>query len=107
MKKPFFKTLFLVVLLVFVGGSFTEFLAQCPMCRMAAESNLANGGSAGKGLNKGILYMLAVPYILISVVGYIWWRNNKKVNEQEEQISNSETGKNDSIRGEGDLLINI
>jgi len=54
------------------------------MCRMAAESNLANGGSEGKGLNKGILYMLAVPYLMVSTVGFIWYRNNKKVNEQEE-----------------------
>ena len=27
--------------------------AQCPMCRMSAETNLENGGTAGKGLNKG------------------------------------------------------
>jgi len=83
MKKPFFKILFLLVLLFFVGGTMTESFAQCPMCRMAAESNLANGGSEGKGLNKGILYMLAMPYLMITTVGFIWYRNNKKANEQE------------------------
>lgn len=51
--------------------------AQCPMCRMSAESNLANGGTDGRGLNTGILYMLALPYILVACIGYWWWRNRK------------------------------
>ncbi len=50
--------------------------AQCPMCRMTAESNLKAGGTAGRGLNRGILYMLAMPYLLVGTLGYIWWRNN-------------------------------
>ena len=57
--------------------------AQCPMCRMTAESNLANGGQEGEGLNNGILYMLATPYLLIGVIGYVWWRNRKKEDEVE------------------------
>lgn len=61
-----------------------ETSAQCPMCRMSAESNLKNGGTAGKGLNNGILYMLATPYLLIGAVGYVWWRNNRRRKEQEE-----------------------
>ena len=34
--------------------------AQCPMCRMSAESNLKAGGTAGKGLNAGILFLLMI-----------------------------------------------
>jgi len=52
--------------------------AQCPMCKMSAESNLAHGGTAGKGLNKGILYMFLMPYILVTTLGFIWYRNKKK-----------------------------
>lgn len=52
--------------------------AQCPMCRMTAESNLANGGNEGQGLNNGILYMLATPYLLIGVIAYVWYRNRRK-----------------------------
>ncbi|MFM8451211.1 MAG: hypothetical protein ACKOAY_13980 [Haliscomenobacter sp.] len=66
-----------LVLLVAQDG-----LAQCPMCRIAAESNLENGGSQGKGLNIGILYMLATPYLLIGTIGFIWWRNRKKKEEE-------------------------
>ena len=52
--------------------------AQCPMCRMAVESNLKGGGSAGKGLNAGILYMLATPYVLVGGLAFVWWRNRRK-----------------------------
>ena len=58
--------------------------AQCPMCRMSAESNLKNGGTAGKGLNNGILYMLATPYLIVGVLGFIWWKNRRKEEEENE-----------------------
>ncbi|HKK74677.1 MAG TPA: hypothetical protein VJ953_06375 [Saprospiraceae bacterium] len=56
--------------------------AQCPMCRMSAESNLKNGGEAGKGLNNGILYMLATPYLLIGGIAYVWYRNRRKEEDE-------------------------
>ena len=49
--------------------------AQCPMCRMTAESNLANGGNEGQGLNNGIMYMLLTPYVLVGVIAFVWYRN--------------------------------
>ena len=58
--------------------------AQCPMCRMSAESNLKNGGSSGKGLNAGILYMLATPYLIVGVIGFVWYRNRRREDEIEE-----------------------
>lgn len=60
--------------------------AQCPMCKMSAESNLKGGGSAGKGLNAGILYMLALPYTLVGTLGFIWWRNNRRKEEDEVEV---------------------
>ena len=48
------------------------------MCKIAAESNLENGGTAGKGLNNGILYMLSLPYVLIGLIGFIWYKNRHK-----------------------------
>ena len=56
-----------------------EIYAQCPMCRIAAESNLKDGGTAGRGLNGGILYMLAAPYLLVGTIGFLWWKNHKKM----------------------------
>ena len=59
--------------------------AQCPMCRMSVESNYKNGGTAGKGLNIGILYMLAMPYLLVGTIGYLWWRNRNRDFAEDEQ----------------------
>jgi hypothetical protein len=55
--------------------------AQCPMCRMSAESNMKNGGTAGKGLNKGILYLFFTPYLIIGTLGFLWWKHKKKQDE--------------------------
>jgi hypothetical protein len=49
---------------------------------MSAESNLKDGGTEGKGLNTGILYMLSMPYLLVAGLGYIWYRNRRKYTEQ-------------------------
>lgn len=57
--------------------------AQCPMCRMSAESNLKSGGTAAAGLNKGIIYLLVGPYIMISTVAFLWWRNRRLVEQQD------------------------
>ena len=51
--------------------------AQCPMCKMSAESNLKNGGADGKGLNAGILFILSLPYLIVGSIGYVWWRNQR------------------------------
>lgn len=51
---------------------------QCPMCRVSAESNLKAGGTAGKGLNTGIIYMLTLPYLLVAGIGYVWWKNRSE-----------------------------
>jgi hypothetical protein len=74
MKKLMLLFVLIVVILVVFSP---DMAAQCPMCKMSAESNLRDGGTAGKGLNTGILYMLALPYILISTLGYLWYRNRK------------------------------
>ncbi len=60
-------------------------MAQCPMCRMSAESNLKNGGTDGRGLNTGILYMLILPYLLVASIGFWWWKNRKKQAEEMEE----------------------
>lgn len=66
------------------GPTQTGAEAQCPMCRMSAESNLKSGGSAGRGLNRGILYMLAMPYLLVGTIGFVWWRNQREFLEEPE-----------------------
>lgn len=80
---------FFMVLSVFFTLSLirpAEADAQCPMCRISAESNLKNGGTAGKGLNKGILYLFFTPYLVVGTLGFLWWRNNKLRQKEEQSL---------------------
>ncbi len=62
--------------------------AQCAMCKMSPQSNLDNGGSAGRGLNGGILYMLAMPYLLVGSLGLVWYLNRRKETSTEQNTEN-------------------
>src|ERR1700741_2712597 len=43
--------------------------AQCAMCKAAAESDLENNSrSIARGLNSGILFLMAMPYLIVGVI---------------------------------------
>jgi len=69
--------------------------AQCAMCKASAETNLKAGGGDPRGLNMGILYMFALPYLLVFGIGFWWWSNMKKERQQEEA---HDISKNDLAR---------
>ncbi|MEN1785379.1 MAG: hypothetical protein AAGF77_09590 [Bacteroidota bacterium] len=46
--------------------------AQCAMCRAALESEADN--SQAEGINNGIVYLMAVPYVLVGGLGYLVYR---------------------------------
>ena len=75
MKNIIYRISLLALLLLLCV---VELDAQCAMCKAAAESNMKNGGTDPQGLNLGILYMLALPYLTVGAIGYWWWRNRKK-----------------------------
>lgn len=86
MKNKIPKILFIFLLAFTINIVSVETVdAQCPMCKMSAESNLQSGGTAGKGLNKGILYLFAAPYLMIGSLAFIWFRANKKKKEEAEE----------------------
>ena len=85
MKKSIIALLLIVVFVALPYGM--DLFAQCPMCRIAAESNLENGGSAGKGLNNGILYMLTLPYVIVFVIGFVWYKNRKTLGEMDPTLN--------------------
>jgi len=71
------KKLLLFCLLLTAHGQLA--LAQCAMCRSSVESTFSNGRYVnGSGLNTGILYLLSMPYLVVAVVAYLWWRNSKR-----------------------------
>ena len=73
------KKLLVIALLAYLSFSPATTLAQCPMCKTAVESNRKDGNSTiGLGLNDGILYLLAAPYLMIAGVGAIWYIRKQK-----------------------------
>jgi hypothetical protein len=51
--------------------------AQCAMCRAVLESE--ESGVTAEAVNDGIVYLMAFPYILVTIVGIIVYRiMNKK-----------------------------
>lgn len=52
--------------------------AQCAMCRASLENNVSNGEiGIAENLNRGILYLLAMPYVLVGVVAYLWFKKSR------------------------------
>jgi len=66
MSNKAIKTLFLfgLILILFID----PVNAQCSMCRAVLESE--EGQQTAKGINNGIIYLMAIPYILVALVGW-------------------------------------
>ncbi len=65
------------VLMVLVFSSVGAF-AQCAMCRTTLENNLSNGDpSMAEGINIAIIYLLAMPYLAVMILGYLWYKSRK------------------------------
>ncbi|HWW39939.1 MULTISPECIES: hypothetical protein [unclassified Pedobacter] len=52
--------------------------AQCAMCTISAEQGVKNGNTQSKGLNTGVLYLMAIPYLLIGGLGVLWYVKYRK-----------------------------
>lgn len=59
--KEFLVTVFLLVVCT------VQSVAQCSMCRAVVESDISGKGS---GINNGIVYLMAFPYVLIIGVAF-------------------------------------
>lgn len=77
-------TPFLIVAMLVVLGSlcYTEVSAQCAMCSLNAENSATNGNTQGKGLNDGILFLLAIPYLIAIGIGILWYKKYRKSNSK-------------------------
>lgn len=64
MRKYYF-----IVAVILLLGMFPNVIdAQCAMCKASVESSQGQKNSVAGGINQGILYLMAVPYILIAFV---------------------------------------
>jgi hypothetical protein len=79
MKTSIKSALFLIVfgLMLF---SIKPVKAQCAACAAAVETSSKNGDISANGLNKGIMFLLAAPYLAVAVVGVVWYKKFRRKN---------------------------
>lgn len=70
MKKSI--TFFLILFLIAFTSA--DVAAQCSICTKTA---MQLGTKPAQGLNAGILYLMAIPYLAVGIIGYKWWRSKK------------------------------
>lgn len=74
MRRSIKYLLIFVTLLTVQGNAW----AQCAMCRASMENSISsNSENFSAGLNMGILYLFVTPYLLIGLIGYLWYRARK------------------------------
>lgn len=61
------RALFIYLFLLCIIG-IEETYGQCSMCRAVLQSE--EGQATAKGINNGILYLMAIPYLLVGIVGW-------------------------------------
>ena len=67
MYKKKYVMFFLLIFILLINVE--EINGQRSMCRAVLESE--EGQTTAKGINNGILYLMAIPYLL---VGFIGWK---------------------------------
>lgn len=72
---PFLLLLCLITIVTLNAG------AQCAMCQATAESSMDAGSSAAEGINKGVMYLFFMPWIILGTIAYFWWRAQKKAQQ--------------------------
>lgn len=80
MKKLAFTGLFVFALGLLLSLVPLDSRAQgCSLCVSQVESaRTEKDARSFSGLNTGILYLMAIPYVLIGAVGIFWYRSNQQ-----------------------------
>lgn len=62
-------------LLVIILCFSVQAMAQCSLCTKTAQQL---GEGPAKGLNNGILMLAVTPLVIIGIMGFRYWRNNRE-----------------------------
>ncbi|MBN9350331.1 MAG: hypothetical protein J0H55_06570 [Chitinophagaceae bacterium] len=73
---------FLLIIIFVITAVAVE--AQCSICTKTA---MQLGDKPAQGLNTGILYLMAIPYLAVGIVGFRWWKSWKDDSETKNQNS--------------------
>ena len=71
-------TIYIFLILFFMILT-SDVFSQCAMCKAVVESGLGHKEHVeiGKGINQGIYFLIGIPYMLLSILGYTIYRNRK------------------------------
>lgn len=69
------RAILIFSILLLLGVKTTTVQAQCAMCTKTAQQL---GEKPAKSLNNGIIYLMLAPFSVIGVIGYRWWKSNKR-----------------------------
>lgn len=84
MKKLIF--VFIAFALVFLCLQM-DMDAQCAMCKMNAENAAKESNGFAEGLNSGIVYLMGIPYGLLMIGGFVFYKSIKKREEEDDKKS--------------------
>jgi hypothetical protein len=72
----------LYIILITCGSCFCASVAQA-QCSVCTKTALQMGEKPAKGLNQGILYLMAAPFAIVGFIGYRWWKTNGRANDED------------------------
>ncbi len=80
---PTKKNVFILAVITLLFLFFPEQAeAQCAMCRAVLESG--DNTAAAEGINNGIVYLMAIPYVLVAGLFFFVYKKMKSVGENGE-----------------------
>ena len=74
------KLIILFSFLFFTSFFSNSTYAQCSIC---SKTVMQMGTKPAEGFNTGIIYLMAIPYLAVGVLGYKWYRSNQNVDKDE------------------------
>ena len=72
MRQRVYIGILIIVLMMIVSPSVAD--AQCAMCNATASTATENNKESALALNSGILFLMAIPYLLLMTLLGIWLR---------------------------------
>lgn len=78
--------LIFATLLFIIWGNSNAFAQGCAMCKEMAKSSTQSGSDVSTGINTGILYLMAIPYLILMIGGYLFFK--KDVDEKIKYLKN-------------------
>ena len=57
--------------------------AQCPMCKSALDSSDPAAAAYGAGFSWGTLVLVPAPFLLLGIMGLVFWSSYRKARTRE------------------------